>query len=314
MKVSFITTVLNEELSIKLLLKSLISQTIIPDEIIIVDGGSKDKTISIVRHYVASFVQKFKNVEFKVFIKKGNRSIGRNEAIKRSDNEIILCSDAGCILDRNWVKNIIEPFNNPKVDVVAGYYKGKPNSVFEKCLTPYVLVMPDKINSSDFLPASRSMAFKKSIWEKIGGFPKGFENNEDYVFAKRLKKYNANIVFEKKAVVHWIPRTNVKDAFIMFYRFAKGDSESRILRPKVVLIFFRYFLGFSLLFLSFFLKSYFMLNTLYVILFIYILWAVAKNYKYVNSWKAFYFLPLIQVVSDLAILAGTVIGFFSKKQ
>lgn len=306
MKVSFIATVLNEELTIKLLLESLFFQSKFPDEIIIVDGGSTDNTISEISNF--KFPTSNSKANIKLIFKKGNRSVGRNEAIKRANHEIIVCSDSGCVLDKNWIKNITEPFNNSKVDVVSGYYEGKARTVFEKCLIPYVLVMPDKVDADNFLPASRSIAFRKSIWKKVGGFPEEFSNNEDYVFARKLKKINAKIVFEKDAVTYWIPRRNLKEAFAMFFRFAKGDAESRAFRPKVFLIFLRYIIG--LLLVSFYLitKSYLILNTLYVILFIYLLWSVSKNYKYVNNILALIYLPEIQIVSDIAVMSGTVRG------
>jgi len=309
MKVSFIATVYNEEKSVLLLLKSIFSQSRLPDEIIIVDGGSRDRTVAKIKNLKLKI--KNYNGKFKTIVKKGNRSVGRNEAIKNSSNGIIICSDAGCILDKNWVKNIIEPFINPGVDVVAGYYKGNAKTIFQKCLIPYVLVTEDKINSQNFLPATRSMAFKKSIWEKVGRFPEEFSNNEDYVFAKKLKKISANIVFEKSAIAYWMPRDNLKDAFAMFYRFAKGDSESRIFRPKVFLIFLRYILGLTLLSLFFLLKSDLILNTLYLILIIYVLWSILKNYKYVKDIRAVLFLPLLQIISDIAVMLGTIAGLFS---
>ena len=48
--------------------------------------------------------------KFKVIKKRGNRSVGRNEGIKRSTGDIVAITDAGCILDRNWIKNIAAPF------------------------------------------------------------------------------------------------------------------------------------------------------------------------------------------------------------
>ena len=48
---TLITTVLNEEETIGDFLKSLSSQTKLPDEIIIVDGGSTDKTLSIISNF-----------------------------------------------------------------------------------------------------------------------------------------------------------------------------------------------------------------------------------------------------------------------
>jgi glycosyltransferase involved in cell wall biosynthesis len=309
MKISFITTVYNESLTIEKLLQSLFAQSRFPDEIIIVDGGSTDSTISEISCF--KFPVSNAKTKIKLIFKKGNRSVGRNEAIKSATGGIIVCSDAGCALDKDWVKNIIKPFSDPKIDVVAGYYEGKARTVFEKCLIPYVLVMPDQIRAGDFLPSTRSMAFKKSFWEKIGGFPEEFSNNEDYVFAKRLRKNGVRMVFEKRAIVYWTPRSNLKDAFVMFYRFAKGDIESRICRPKVSLIFLRYIIGIALLAAYVLLKSYVILQTLYLILFIYILWSIIKNYKYVKDARAIFLLPLLQITSDIAVILGTTSGIIS---
>jgi len=309
MKVSFIATVYNEEDSIKSLLQSLLAQSKTPDEIVIVDGRSTDSTLSEISNFQFSISKN----KVKIISKKGNRAIGRNEAIKKSSNEIIVCSDAGCTLDKNWIKNITKSFKQKNVDVVAGYYKGSAKTTFQKCLIPYVLVMPDKVNKNKFLPATRSIAFKKSIWKKVGGFAEKFSNNEDYVFAKKLKEINANIVFEKKAIVYWTPRDNIKDAFAMFYRFAKGDSESCIFRPKVILIFTRYVFGIMVILLFLIFKSYIILNTLYLMLLAYVLLSIVKNYKYVKDLRAIFFLPLIQFISDIAVIFGTIKGLITEK-
>ena len=240
MKSSFIATFYNEEKTIKVFLKSLFTQSELPDEIILVDGASTDSTVQIIENEFKVFKKQNKKVVLSLLIKKGNRSIGRNEAIKHSTSQIILSSDAGCILDRNWVKNILKPFSDKHVDVVAGFYKGIARSIFQKCLIPYVLVMPDKVNEDNFLPATRTMAFKKSIWRKACGFDEKYSHNEDYVFAHKLKEIKAKIKFERRAIVNWMPRSNFKQAFTMFFRFAYGDAEASIVRPKVVILFARY--------------------------------------------------------------------------
>lgn len=293
MKTSFISTILNEENSINEFIRSLLEQTKKPDEIIIVDGGSTDKTIEILKTYK----------QINIFKKVGNRSIGRNYAISKAKGGIILCSDAGCILDKNWVKNITEPFRSPGVDVVAGYYKGKASTVFEKSLVPYVLVMKDKVDPKSFLPATRSMAFRKEVWKKIGGFPENFSYNEDYVFAKKIQKQGFNIFFTKDAIVYWLPRKNMREASKMFFNFAYGDAQARILRPKVILIFVRYLIA-VLLFLA---HQYELLFSLVIL---YILWSIVKNYRYVKHGLAIIFLPTLQLVSDITIIMGTIYGLF----
>jgi len=303
MKTSFVATILNEESSVDVFVKSILSQSKKIGEIIIVDGSSTDKTLEKLNRY--------KN-RIRIFKKNGNRSVGRNYGITKAKGDIILVSDAGCILDSKWAENIIKPFKDKNVDVVAGYYKGKANSIFQKCLIPYVLVMPDKINPQNFLPASRSMAFKKSIWEKIGGFPEEFSHNEDYVFSKKLKNFGVKKVFNKDAIVYWLPRENLKETFRMFYRFAFGDAESGIFRPKVILLFARYLVGSYLLLLSFVSRSSLLFHLVVFSFLLYIMWTNWKNYRYVRKYKALFFLPILQATSDLAVLAGTTFGFLKK--
>lgn len=312
MRVAFITTVLNEEKNILSLLKSVLSQTRRPDEVIIVDGESKDNTLAIIHKWASKIRSEDFRKKVKVFIKKGNRSLGRNEAIKRTSCEIIACSDSGCVLDKNWLRNIRKSFQRKNVEVVAGYYKGLTKSVFEKSLLPYVLVMPDKVKTDNFLPATRSMAFKKDTWERVGGFPQNLSNNEDYVFARKLRKIGAKIVFRKNALVYYKPRQNIVEAFLMFFRFAKGDSEAGILRPKVVLIFIRYAILVWFLIYAYSIKLFFILEVIFYILILYVIWAIWKNYRYVNDREAFLFLPLIQITSDIAVILGTTTGFLKE--
>ncbi len=306
-KISFIATVFNEQNSIDSFLISLLAQTKNPDELIIVDGGSTDRTVEKIKNYELQIRKK--GIVLKCLVKKGNRSVGRNEAIKNSSGSIIACSDAGNILDKNWLKNIVKPFVDERVEVVAGYYKGKAKNNFQKALVPYVLIMPERVKSNEFLPATRSVAFRKTIWKKVKGFDEKYSHNEDYVFAKKLRNAKTNIVFSRDAIVNWIPRKNIKQSFTMFYRFAFGDIEAGLVRPKVLFIFFRYlFALFTILGARFF-SVELLLSLFFAYFGIYSAWAVAKNYKYVNNISAFFYLPLIQFVSDAAVMLGTTIAF-----
>lgn len=305
MKIAFICTVFNEEKSIEALLKSLESQSLKPNEVIISDGGSSDDTLKKILEF-----QKQSKLKIKVISAKGNRSVGRNTAIKNTNSEVVAISDAGCTLDKKWLKNIVAPFKDSKVDVVSGYYKGVASSVFQKCLIPYVLVMPDKINPDKFLPATRSMAMRRKVWDTIGNFDEKLDNNEDYAFAKKIKKHGFKIFFQKSAVVSWIPPTSIQKAFIMFYRFAKGDMESRNFRPKVALVFLRYTLGFIFLILAIINKPVFAFEIIIVIFLLYVFWSIFKNYKYIRKQQALLYLPSIQITSDIAVMSGTLKGLW----
>lgn len=303
MKISFITTVLNEEETIKSFLESLSEQTKVPDEIIIVDGGSSDRTVAKI---------KSTNQKLKILVKKGNRSVGRNEAIKNATGQIIVCSDSGCVLDKNWVKKISEPFLNSKVDVVAGFYRPISKNIFQKCLASYTCVMDDKIDLDNFLPSSRSIAFKKNAWKTVGGYPEEINTCEDLIFARKLKKKNLVFKFLKEALVYWPQRENLPEAFKQFFNYAEGDGEGLYFRFQTPFLFARYILGLIFLAIIFQTKS---LNLSIVFLFLcllYLTWATLKNYKYTKSWQALFILPSLQITSDIAVLLGTTKGMIKR--
>lgn len=314
--ISLIITVKNESHSIESLLTSIVAQTRLPNEVVIVDGGSTDDTVSKVR----VFIKKEKTRNWQVESKQLNISQGRNWAIRLAKHELTAITDAGCILDNNWLKELENCFlsaqKTQKTDViVAGYYQGDPHSTFEQAVVPYVLVMPDQVKADTFLPATRSMLLPKKIWQAVGGFDESLQVSEDYAFAHAvLKKYGQQqMVFCPTAIVKWRPRSNLKDFYRMIFKMAEGDIRACMYRGKVKLLFGRYMGG--LLILAATLKSG---NAkgwvlLAVGLVLYLLWSIFKNKKYVaDGW---YWLPVLQLAADVAVMAGSVSGVWyeSKK-
>lgn len=300
---SFVCTVLNEEKTVTDFLRSIAAQSLLPDEIIIVDGGSTDRTVKEIKNFLRTHLFP----PLTLYVKKGNRAVCRNYGIKKSKHAYILLSDAGCLLSKTWIEEIIKPFRDLSVDVVAGYYRGKAGTVFEKSQVPYILTMPDKIDADNFLPSTRSMAVRKSIWKLAGMFPEQYSHNEDYVFALTLRRMKARMRFTKRAIVYWIPRTSIRGAFVMFFRFALGDAEAGIFRKKVFLIFIRYIFFVTLVSMVIF-RDFWIFWSVLFLLPLYFYWAVKKNYKYVNDKSAYMYLPLLQIISDIAVLVGTTLG------
>lgn len=265
-KISVIATVLNEEKSIEKFLNSTINQTKKPDEFIIVDGGSKDKTFKILKKYA----KKYKWI--KVYQEKGaSIGKGRNIAIEKTKNEIIAVTDAGCILDKNWLKNITKPFKDKKVDVVVGIYKPHYTNDFEYFQGSVAIPPAEKTFMNPSRMSSRSIAFKKKIWEKVGGYP-DFKTGEDTEFNLRLIKAKAKFVFAKNAVVYWKMRDSWKSFFKQFYNYGVGDRKTGNIwkiKKNLLLVFgFWGYVALVILFLFFSLKISF---TLLVLGFLYFL-------------------------------------------
>ena len=234
-KVSVIITTYNEEESILALLSGLSSQSLQPAEVIICDAKSSDNTADIIKQ----FAKKHSKLKIRLIEKKSNRSQGRNLAISSAKNNLIAITDAGCIPDKNWLKELVNKYEKTKAPVIAGYYRGGAKTPFEQAVVPYVLVMPNRIPKGTFLPATRSMLIEKKVWKKLGGFDESLSLNEDYPFALKIQSAGYKIAFAKKTVVAWLPRKNIFEFAKMIYLFAKGDVIAGVFRPKVMLIFAR---------------------------------------------------------------------------
>ncbi len=302
--ISFVATVLNEEKTIKNFLKSISLQTNLPDEVIIVDGGSTDNT----KKAITKFISKSK-LNIKFLKKRGNIAKGRNEGISAAKGGIIVVSDSGCILDKNFVKEIVKPLKSKKISVSSGFYYPKTTNIFEKCLSTYTSTMKDKLDEDNFLPSSRSIAFRKNAWKKVSGYPENLDTCEDLVFARKLKSEGLNFKFTKKAFVYWPQRKNFLQAFKQFFNYAVGDGQAHYFRKQTPFLFIRYFIGLILLLNFIIWNSFLSLIILILLLFSYILWSILKNYKYVKKKQALYLLPLLQLLSDIAVIFGMTYGY-----
>lgn len=214
-----ICTTKNEEATIEDLLVSITSQTRLPEEIVFVDGGSSDNTTKIIENYIGKLPIKL--------IKSQNANIaqGRNFAIKNAKCDIIAGIDGGCRLDQNWLKNIVKPFEErPTIDCVSGVYLPWCKNEFEEVASH--LIFPDigKLEAGSFQPSGRSIAFKKTIWTKVGGFPEWLPTAEDTSFDLNLRKVGASFALAKDAIVYWRVRSRMRSIFKQFFNYAKGDG------------------------------------------------------------------------------------------
>ena len=227
--VSVICTVLNEGQSIQNLLNSLVAQTRPPDEVVFVDGGSTDDTVATLKQ-----VADAGKLPIQVIIEPGaNISRGRNIAIKAAAGPVIASTDAGVHLDNHWLEELLKPFQvDEPPSVVAGFFVPDPQSAFEVAMGATVLPALYNINPDTFLPSSRSVAFLKSSWQAIGGYPEWLDFCEDLIFDIRLRDEAGPFAFAPEAVVYFRPRRNLRAFFKQYYQYARGDGKADLWRKR----------------------------------------------------------------------------------
>ncbi len=228
MIVSVILTVKNETESLPRLLDSLAAQTHAPDEIIVVDGGSTDTTLDGLRAWTT-------RLPLEILTQPGaNISQGRNTAIRAARGEIICSTDAGVRLDPNWIAELVEPFDDKNqsqsvaADVVSGFFVPDPQTAFEVALAATTLPIVSEIVPEQFLPSSRSIAFRKSAWERVRGYPEWLDYCEDLIFDFDLRAAGLRFAFAPRAVAHFRPRENLRAFFKQYYLYARGDGKANL--------------------------------------------------------------------------------------
>ncbi len=311
MKSSICITVFNEEKSISNLLNSLFVQTQKPDEIIVVDGGSTDKTVETIKRLQG------KHGDLKLYIKKCNRAQGRNLSVRKAKYEIIAMTDADCAADKHWLEKITKPFKDGKTEMVAGFYKMMGESDLQNALAIFIGVTPNKFNKDTFLPSTRSIAFKRGLWERVGGFPEGEDNSaEDTDFNYLVVKQGVKITRVKNAIVFWNIPDSLKLSLKKFYDYAKWDAKRGFWKHPlknttshnihVLTIFVRYLIGVLFLLLSF--DNPLFLGILMAGLLIYSARAFYKVFVETKRWVSGLWGIVLQFTTDFTIMAGFING------
>ena len=209
MKISIISTVLNEEKNIKWFVESLLKQSLKPEEIIFVDGGSSDRTYEILKDMAK------KNKILKVFQKKGfNISQGRNYAISKAKGSVIASVDAGGEYDKNWLRNLSQGFNGM---VSFGVDKPRVRNEFQK-------VLARKVLHKNVCGSSRNMMFTKKAWKDAGGYPKDMEIGEDSLYDERLKDAGYKISRVDDAICLWEMRESLEEVRKQHYKYGLWDG------------------------------------------------------------------------------------------
>lgn len=301
MNTSIAITTFNEEKTVGKLLDSLLNQTKKADEIVIVDGGSKDKTIEIINHY-----QK-KSGTIKLLKEKCTRARGRNLGVEIAKNEIIAITDAGCVAHPDWLEKITQPFRNGRVGISAGFYKMVGETSLQKSMAIFLGVKPSKFDVS-FLPSTRSLAFRKRVWEEVGGFPEEKGNSaEDTYFNYYALKLGVKYARVKDAIVEWGMPENLIEFFKKIQTYAKWDARTKIWffpgkgltshNIKAFFVLLRYLVGLTLLVLSAWYSP--LLTYLIIGFLVYIGFA----YRKAGIWG-----PLLQITSDFGVISGFLEG------
>ena len=228
--ISLVVPVRNEEESIEQLIESIGWQTLRPDEVVFVDGGSTDRTVEILERFAAG------DSKIKLIKTSGaTPGKGRNLGIEAAANDWIALTDAGIRLDDKWLEELVnvilppgpsatspnqlrEP--EPGAVIVYGNYTPEIGNLFERCAA--IAYVPSQGASGIRAKFIASSMLKKQVWEKVGGFP-DMRAAEDLMFMEAAEAARFQVAFAPEAMVHWQLRPDVESTFKKFVLYSKHN-------------------------------------------------------------------------------------------
>jgi glycosyltransferase involved in cell wall biosynthesis len=292
-------------------LDSLAAQTRLPDEVVIADGGSQDNTVAVIQQYEGRLPLKL------IRVPGANISQGRNAAIHAASGDVIASTDAGVRCEPDWLETLTAPFAgdlDAAPQVVAGFFRSDPQTVFEIALGATVLPEPRDVNPRTYLPSSRSVAFRWSAWREVGGYPEWLDYSEDVVFDLRLREKYGPFAFAPDALVNFRPRGGLRAFARQYFLYARGDGKANLFPRLHAIRCFSYLVAAPLLAYAALTVSPWLwllaafAGLAYVRLPLRRVWPRLKDLAWPDQLKALLYIPIIRVAGDVAKMAGYPVG------
>lgn len=217
--VSIITVVLNGEKYLEHTIKSVLEQSYDNIEYIIIDGGSTDGTLEIIRKYDES-------IDYWISRKDSGISSAFNFGIEQTTGEIIGIINSDDWYEPNAINKIVNTFQSIKADLVCGAVLFWQNN--KKIIVSLSDI--EKIKRETSIHHS-TVFIKKNIYFKFGGFNVSYKYAMDYEFMLRLKMkdvkfYSLNDVIANRRL-EGLSYQNTKDA-LKETKLARSNHFSKI--------------------------------------------------------------------------------------
>ena len=225
---SIIIAFRNEEENILNLLEDISAQNYPKRNIetILVDDGSSDKTLQILKENKSRF-------DFKLYQlsdgKKGKKQ-AIQDGVKHAKGSILLFIDADCRINKNWANQMLSIFNDKSVSLVSGPVMFIENNILDKIQNLEFLSLIGTGAASIGLQRplfcnGANLAIRKTIFEKNKNKIRNEISSGDDVFLMHSVKKNSkkSIRFMKsfEAIVFTQPKKNINDFINQRKRWTK---------------------------------------------------------------------------------------------
>ncbi|MCA9361498.1 glycosyltransferase [Candidatus Kaiserbacteria bacterium] len=202
MKISILIPCHNEEKSIEACVLSCLNQTRKPDQVVVINDGSTDKSKEI----LTAFGDQITLVNIPEAT--GNKSHAQEIGLNFVTGDIFIATDGDTVLDENFVKYVEEDFiNQPELSAIGGYVRSQRHNWLTACRA-----FEYSVGQNLHKLAQHHLGYLFVIPGAAGVFKKEdfmkhifFEHDtltEDLDFTYRLHRLDLKVLYDRRLVVY----------------------------------------------------------------------------------------------------------------
>jgi len=198
---SIIITTFNDSENVESFVQSIANQTIRPSFLVVVDGGSHDNTLDVLKKATEAY-------GFCLISESGQRlniAQGYNRAIKICKTEIFFIMGIGNTYPKNFIEKMFQEQKRTQTQIVYSPIQGNDKTAFAKVFNKAFVAYNPPMLGHDFGYASnRGVLISKSVFKNIGLFYDTFiYAGEDTEFFIRAKKLGIKSGYAKETYLTW---------------------------------------------------------------------------------------------------------------
>lgn len=225
LKLSIVIPVYNRPDELKELLESLVMQTRLPDEVVIVEDGSTISSREIADSYTDTLPIKYFEKE------NGGQGFARNYGYERATGDFFIVFDSDCIIPKNYLAQVAQFLQSTPVDAYGGPDAAHPDfTIIQKAISQSMTsvlttggIRGRKQHVGEYHPRSFNMGISSQVFEETKGYKIPFMG-EDLEFSTRIIKMGFKTALIPEAFVYHKRRTDL----MRFYKQLKYFGRARI--------------------------------------------------------------------------------------
>lgn len=224
----------NEECFIDACLDAVRAQSYRDLQIVVIDGGSTDDTVSVVKRHQAED----ERIEL---LHNPRRTIttSLNLALAHARGRWLVRVDAHSTVGPAYIRLVVARLREARWGGVGGRKDGAGITPAGRAIAA-AMASPFGVGGSTYHHGTKTRevdhipfgAYPVELVRSLGGWDERLVANEDFEFDHRLRQAGLALLFDPQIVINWRCRQSIRDLYRQYWRYGSGKVDVAFLHPE----------------------------------------------------------------------------------